>query len=77
MVAGPASDGGYYLLGMKNFIPGLFENKNWSSDTVYADTFNQIKDFNYKFSSLEQLNDVDVESDIDFDKLNRLMIASS
>ncbi len=77
VVAGPASDGGYYLLGMKNFIPSLFDNKNWSSDTVYFDTINQIKALQYKFSSLDLLNDVDVESDIDFDKLNRLILSVS
>ncbi len=34
LVIGPASDGGYYLLGMAKFIPALFDNKVWSSDTV-------------------------------------------
>lgn len=77
VVAGPASDGGYYLLGMKNFIPLLFDNKSWSSNTVYTDTVNQIKALHYKFSALELLNDVDVESDIDFDKFNRLMLSAS
>ncbi|MEP7253972.1 MAG: TIGR04282 family arsenosugar biosynthesis glycosyltransferase, partial [Ginsengibacter sp.] len=41
IVIGPASDGGYYLLGMKKFIPQLFEDKKWSSETVYIDTINQ------------------------------------
>ncbi|HEV8083095.1 MAG TPA: TIGR04282 family arsenosugar biosynthesis glycosyltransferase [Chitinophagaceae bacterium] len=77
VVAGPASDGGYYLLGMKSFIPCLFDGKNWSSDTVYFDTVNQIKALQYKFSSLDLLNDVDVESDIDFDKLNALILSFS
>lgn len=77
VVAGPASDGGYYLLGMKNFIPWLFENKSWSSDTVYPDTVNQIKVLHYTFSPLELLNDVDVERDIGFDELNRLMLSAS
>ena len=77
VVAGPASDGGYYLLGMKNFIPALFDNKSWSSDNVYLDTINQIKALHYKFSPLDLLNDVDVESDIDFDKLKRLILSVS
>ncbi len=76
VVAGPASDGGYYLLGLKKFIPELFENKKWSSDTVYVDTIEQIKKLNYKLSALELLNDVDVESDIDFDKFNMLMLSA-
>lgn len=73
LVIGPASDGGYYLLGMAKFIPELFDNKTWSSNTVYADTIKQAGQLNYTFQSLITLNDVDVESDIDFDKLNRLV----
>lgn len=72
LVIGPASDGGYYLLGMKEFIPALFDNKSWSSETVYVDTINQASHLNYTFASLITLNDVDVESDIDFEKLNKL-----
>lgn len=73
LVIGPASDGGYYLLGMAKFIPALFDNKSWSSDTVYADTIKQASQLNYTFQSLVTLNDVDVESDIDFEKLNQLV----
>src|SRR5690606_41033121 len=29
VVLGPATDGGYYLIGLKEILPGLFENKNW------------------------------------------------
>lgn len=76
LVVGPASDGGYYLLGMNTFIPVLFDNKKWSSDSVYADTVSDAESLQYKFASLQLLNDVDVESDIDFDKLNRLIFLS-
>ncbi len=76
VVVGPASDGGYYLLGLKTFIPALFDNKKWSSETVYIDTVNQIESLNYKLASLSVLNDVDVESDIDFNKFNGVMLSS-
>ncbi len=69
VVIGPSLDGGYYLLGMSKFISDLFDNKKWSSETVYADTVNQITRLNYSFYSLVMLNDVDVESDIDFEKI--------
>ncbi len=72
LVIGPASDGGYYLLGMKEFIPALFDNKSWSSETVYIDTIHQASQLNYTVTSLITLNDVDVESDIDFDVLDGL-----
>ena len=73
IVIGPATDGGYYLLGMKKFIPQIFDDKKWSSETVYLDTINELEKLDCKFCSLELLSDVDVESDIDFDKLNKLL----
>ncbi len=66
IVIGPAKDGGYYLLGMKHFIAALFENKKWSSASVYMDTIHQIKELNKSFYQLKILNDIDEESDIDF-----------
>lgn len=73
VVIGPASDGGYYLLGMKKFIPELFDNKRWSSENVYVDTVNDLERLHYQYVSLELLSDVDVESDIDAEKLNKLL----
>ncbi len=72
LVIGPASDGGYYLLGMKEFVPALFDNKNWSSETVYMDTVKQASQLNCTVASLITLNDVDIESDINFDVLDEL-----
>jgi len=62
IVIGPAEDGGYYLLGMKQLHPKLFKNKNWGTATVLQDTINELKKSNYKL--LEKRNDVDLYSDI-------------
>ena len=35
VVIGPAADGGYYLLGMKQYFSQTFENINWSTETVF------------------------------------------
>ena len=69
VVIGPAKDGGYYLLGMNHFVPQLFDDKKWSSNSVYTDTVNQIKALNKNFTSLAILSDVDEEKDIDFNNL--------
>jgi len=63
-VIGPAKDGGYYLLGMKKQMPELFENKTWSSDTVAADTIQNLKDLRASFAQLPILSDVDEETDL-------------
>ena len=49
VVIGPAKDGGYYLLGMTNLLPHLFKNKKWSTNTVCADTINDLNKFGQNF----------------------------
>lgn len=61
-VLGPASDGGYYLLGMTHFVPAIFKNKVWGTSTVLKDTLTDLKNKNVYL--LETKNDVDVLEDI-------------
>ena len=63
-VLGPTRDGGYYLLGMKKIREELFQNKNWGTDSVAADTLNDLKRLSLEYQTLELLNDVDVEEDL-------------
>ena len=42
-VIGPAMDGGYYLLGMLEPNPGLFEQMEWSTEEVFSTTINRIQ----------------------------------
>lgn len=64
VVVGPARDGGYYLLGMRRLHPELFQNKNWSSDSVASATFRDCKKLNLKVFKLPMLTDVDEEKDL-------------
>lgn len=62
-VIGPAEDGGYYLLGFtKKLIDGVFEDKEWGTETVLEKTLNNLKSVNY--AMLEERNDVDYYEDI-------------
>ncbi len=63
-VLGAAADGGYYLLGMKKWHPEIFQNKNWSTDSVSADTISNFKNLKLSFAELEILTDVDEEKDL-------------
>ena len=63
VVIGPAHDGGYYLLGMRKFIPGLFKNILWSTDQVTIQTKEYLKANNFSFSILPTLSDVDLAED--------------
>lgn len=63
-VIGPAFDGGYYLLGMNRFIPEVFSNKRWSTDTVCTDTIEDLKRLHRSYHATPTLHDVDNEEDL-------------
>ena len=63
VVIGPANDGGYYLLGMREFYPFLFMNKKWSTNEVFSDTLKDIEANNLSYFQLSMLTDVDTEED--------------
>ncbi|WP_040280224.1 TIGR04282 family arsenosugar biosynthesis glycosyltransferase [Psychroserpens damuponensis] len=62
VVIGPAEDGGYYLLGMKELHPAIFINKAWGTETVREDTIADLK--NKDVSLLQPLNDIDTFDDM-------------
>ena len=61
-VIGPASDGGFYFLGLSKMISEIFANKNWGKDSVLADCLKDLEKYN--FEQLPVRNDVDYLSDI-------------
>ncbi len=65
MVFGPATDGGYWLVGAQGVaaLPsGLFNNVRWSTEHALADTLASIPD--RSFALLDYLNDVDTVADL-------------
>ncbi|MCF8459386.1 MAG: TIGR04282 family arsenosugar biosynthesis glycosyltransferase [Flavobacteriales bacterium] len=69
-VIGPAKDGGYYLLGMKKLLPFVFENKEWSTDSVFTDTTNNLETNKLSYGLVRQLSDLDNITDLRDSKLN-------
>jgi hypothetical protein len=63
VVIGPAEDGGYYLLGMKEPHNNVFQNKSWGTSSVKEETLNDLK--NKKVHLLKEFNDVDLFEDIE------------
>jgi len=63
-VIGPARDGGYYLLGMKQLHKDLFANKEWSTNTVAKRTIIDFQNLNLTYSKLATLSDIDREEDL-------------
>ena len=62
-VIGPSKDGGYYLLGLNQFFPDLFKQKEWGTDKVLSSTLADINHINYHL--LNEKNDVDTFSDLE------------
>ena len=63
-VLGPAKDGGYYLIGMKELNLEIFQNKEWSAENVFLDTLLDIKNQEKSHYFLPTLSDVDIEEDL-------------
>lgn len=72
-VVGPSTDGGYYLLGTNKLIPEIFENKQWSTETVLTSTINDFKMLGYNYFLLPVLTDVDEEENIPAELLQKFV----
>lgn len=64
LVLGPASDGGYYLIGLKRPIPELFRLREWSHPEVLRTTIETARKLNLGIEFLQVLNDVDRGEDL-------------
>ena len=62
-VIGPAMDGGYYLLGMREFSPSLFQDIEWSTEKVLSSTIEKINALGETYTLLPELSDIDYEED--------------
>jgi rSAM/selenodomain-associated transferase 2/rSAM/selenodomain-associated transferase 1 len=63
---GPAIDGGYYLIGMRESLPGLFDNIRWGSESVLEETLQRVKQMSKSKALLPPLSDVDFPEDLVF-----------
>jgi hypothetical protein len=64
VVLGPAADGGYYLVGMKEPRREIFRGIEWSGGTVYRDTCQKIVRAGLLYTAIDTLCDIDGIEDI-------------
>jgi uncharacterized protein len=64
LVLGPALDGGYYLIGLRQLIPKLFVNIDWGSPKVLQQTVDIAQKLNLSHTYLRVLGDVDRPEDL-------------
>ncbi len=69
LVLGPATDGGYYLIGMhagsyRKALPDIFSGIDWGSATVLQNSLKIARSLGLKIALLERLQDVDRPEDL-------------
>lgn len=65
IVLGPATDGGYYLIAMKQLHPDLFTNIEWGTSRVLAKTLAIAQSSGLPVHQLAKLSDVDEPADLE------------
>ena len=61
---GPSEDGGYYLLGLRELEPALFEDIAWSTSSVLSTTLERARERDLTVALLEPERDVDDVQDL-------------
>jgi rSAM/selenodomain-associated transferase 1 len=68
LVLGPATDGGYYLIGLRQatvqHLPALFDDMPWGADTVLEQTLARAKRHALATADVATLSDVDRPEDL-------------
>ena len=65
VVFGPTSDGGYYLLGLNRPQPELFRGVPWSTNQVFAASFERASSLGLHPTTLPALSDIDTLEDLE------------
>jgi hypothetical protein len=64
VVLGPTEDGGYYLIGLRQSYPALFERMPWSTPEVFAETCRRSVQYGLRVACTERWYDVDTPDDL-------------
>jgi rSAM/selenodomain-associated transferase 1 len=75
MVLGASDDGGYYLIGLKRLHERVFEQIDWSTERVFAQTLERAREIGLTTELLPTWYDVDDAATLE--RLRRELTASS
>jgi rSAM/selenodomain-associated transferase 1 len=64
VVLGPSFDGGYYLVGMNELVPDMFDDIEWSRHDVLARTIEKLQAQNKKYKMTHPWYDIDTIDDL-------------
>ena len=63
IVLGPATDGGYYLVGCRPPVPPIFEEMDWSTPEVLSRTIDKLQETGLSLAILPPWYDIDTVDD--------------
>lgn len=63
-VLGPAADGGYVLIGIRQPGPKVFEQIDWGTERVLEQTRERMRGLGWRWSELATLQDIDEPQDL-------------
>lgn len=63
-VIGPAEDGGYYLLGVRRSVAGIYARVPWGTGGVLARTRENLRDLGWRWHEIVPRRDVDRPEDL-------------
>ena len=63
-VFGPAADGGYVLIGLRQSEPGLFREIDWGTGWVMAQTRSKLARQGLQWQELSTVSDIDTPADL-------------
>jgi rSAM/selenodomain-associated transferase 1 len=64
LVIGTATDGGYYLIGLRRSTPELFQGIDWGTERVLEQTLVRCQPLKLSIGNLPQLSDIDRPEDL-------------
>jgi rSAM/selenodomain-associated transferase 1 len=63
-VLGPCEDGGFYLIGLRSCPPGLFAGLPWSTERIFEQTLQRLRDLGFTVKTLPPWFDLDRVEDL-------------
>lgn len=64
LAIGPARDGGYYCLALREPVPFLFAGMKWGTDSVARETMARLDERGMRYAVLDELDDCDRPEDL-------------
>lgn len=68
-VLGPATDGGYYLLGLCRETEAVFQDMQWSTSHVFKETEKRMRESGLRHAVMRELADIDEKKDISIEDI--------